>query len=132
MKVLVLDAHLGERCDHAEALVGKGRRVSRSTRISEDDFCELLAMDYGDEASAEVVRDALRYRAENPRCRVAVVRVLDAHWSEAECRARINSMPQVGQPGLGMTASKLSAVMERSDQLSVRIDADAVLFEYAA
>ena len=84
MKVLVLDAHLGERCDHAEALVGKGRRVSRSTRISEDDFCELLAMDYGDEASAEVVRDALRYRAENPRCRVAVVRVLDAHWSSED------------------------------------------------
>ncbi len=134
MNVLVLDAR-GQRQDRApvDAKLRTGDRVVRSAHPRSGLYEELVAMDYGDPASAALVREALRYRAEHPGCRVSVVRVLDRHWTDTECRARVaGSLRADGDGGRTVRCADLPEILSPEPRMNLRIEQDAVLFEYAA
>lgn len=133
-RVLVLDSRGGQDRDLAHFLVPDqpAADIACAERVGDRAPTELVAIDYGDAASEAVVRDALRYRTENPRCRVAVVRVLDPSWAEVECHARIASLPAADRALPRIKASSVRKVIAPDPDFEMRIDPDAVLFEYAA
>lgn len=132
-RVLVLDSRGGHQRSLATRLIECApSEIEYVDRVGGSTPAELVVMDYGDAASELAVRDALRYRTENPRCRVAVIRVLDPSWPEVECRARLDSLPSADRAQTQIGAAAVRRMMCAEPQFDLRIDNDAVLFEYAA
>ena len=97
-----------------------------------EENCEgLVVLD--DCTDCESLRTALALRQANPDLQIAVVKLVDRSWTYAECLTRLVSEPcDGGHPRRRrISEQRLREVLQsRSTSLDVRIDPDAITFEY--
>jgi hypothetical protein len=132
-KILIVDAehHSGSTwLDNIST--AKGALVVRASKIVAGRFDELVIVDYGTALSRDLVAKAVVYRAEHRDCRVSITRVLSDDWSDTEALARVHSDPTTTPGDSTMALDRIAELALHPDRVKVRIDAHAVLLEYAA
>lgn len=131
--LLIVDAGNTDGDTWTSAIAGaKGVEVRRAMRILPGQFDDLMVVDYGDPLSAQLVAEAVAYRAEHPGCRVTVNRVLADHWSTTESHARVLGDPTNCAGRTTMDLHSFGSLLRREDRFEVKIRPDAILLEYAA
>lgn len=131
--ILILDAVRGpSSCSDLDDLLPRDARVLRSDRVPAGRHLDqILVNDHGTLDCLAAARSALAFRSDHPGCRVRILREVEQDRSEPEALLRALA-PRQDVESFGVAVAAISEVVRAQGQFDARLDAEGILFEYAA